>query len=79
MKFGSSRPTSLRVKGESQLSSAAGDASDFNRFSVLLVRRDGKWKIAEIRESRRARRRCDAVRTPPGARVDGRRLGRRKR
>ncbi len=44
-------PDVVRVNGESQLSSAAGDASDFNRFSVLLVRRDGKWKIAEIRES----------------------------
>ena len=43
-------PDVVRVTGESQLSSATGDASDFNKFSVLLVRRDGKWKIAEIRE-----------------------------
>jgi uncharacterized protein (TIGR02246 family) len=43
-------PDVARVKGESQLSSAAGDASEFNRFSALLVRRDGKWRIAEIRE-----------------------------
>jgi uncharacterized protein (TIGR02246 family) len=41
----------VRVNGESQLSSATGDATDVNRGSVLLVRRDGKWKIAEIRES----------------------------
>ena len=43
-------PDVVRVNGESQLSSATGDASDFNKFSVLLVRRDGKWRIAEIRE-----------------------------
>lgn len=40
-----------RVHGESQLSSATGDASEFTRFNVLLVRKEGKWKIAEIRES----------------------------
>jgi uncharacterized protein (TIGR02246 family) len=44
-------PDVVRVNGESQISSAASDASDFNKFSVLLVRNDGKWKIAEIRES----------------------------
>jgi uncharacterized protein (TIGR02246 family) len=43
-------PDVVRVHGESQLSSAASDASDFNKFNVLLVRRDGAWKIAEIRE-----------------------------
>jgi uncharacterized protein (TIGR02246 family) len=44
-------PDVARIHGESQLSSATGDASEFNKFSALLVRRDGKWKIAEIRES----------------------------
>jgi hypothetical protein len=44
-------PDVVRVHGESQLSSATGDASDFTKFNVLLVRRDGTWKIAEIRES----------------------------
>ena len=44
-------PDVARVNGESQLSSATGDASEFTRFNALLVRRDGKWKIAEIRES----------------------------
>ncbi len=44
-------PDVARVRGESQLSSAAGDASEFTKFDALLVRRDGKWKIAEIRES----------------------------
>ena len=43
-------PDVARVMGQSQLSSATGDASEFNRFSALLVRRDGKWRIAEIRE-----------------------------
>ncbi len=44
-------PDVVRVNGESQLTSLTGDASEFNRFNVLLVRRDGHWKIAEIRES----------------------------
>jgi uncharacterized protein (TIGR02246 family) len=44
-------PDVARVKGESQLSSATGDASEFNTFTALLVKRDGKWRIAEIRES----------------------------
>jgi uncharacterized protein (TIGR02246 family) len=43
-------PDVARVKGESELSSATGDASQFNRFTALLVRREGKWRIAEIRE-----------------------------
>jgi uncharacterized protein (TIGR02246 family) len=43
-------PDVVRVEGQSQLSSSAGDAADFTKFSTLLVRRDGKWRIAEIRE-----------------------------
>jgi uncharacterized protein (TIGR02246 family) len=43
-------PDVARVEGQSQLSSATGDASEFNGFSALLVRGDGKWRIAEIRE-----------------------------
>ena len=43
-------PDVARVLGQSQLSSATGDAAEFNKFSALLVRRDGKWQIAEIRE-----------------------------
>ena len=43
-------PDVARVEGESRLASAGADASEFNRFSVLLVRRDGKWRTAEIRE-----------------------------
>ncbi len=39
-----------RVDGRSRLSSADGDATEFTRFSTLLVRRDGNWRIAEIRE-----------------------------
>jgi uncharacterized protein (TIGR02246 family) len=44
-------PDVARIHGESQLSSATGDAAEFTRFNALLVRKDGKWKIAEIRES----------------------------
>jgi uncharacterized protein (TIGR02246 family) len=43
-------PDVARVEGQSQLSSTTGDAAEFTKFSALLVRRDGKWRIAEIRE-----------------------------
>ncbi len=43
-------PDVARVEGKSQLSSATGDADEFTKFSALIVRRDGKWRIAEIRE-----------------------------
>jgi len=43
-------PDVARVEGRSRLSSAKGDASEFTRFSTLLVRSAGKWRIAEIRE-----------------------------
>jgi uncharacterized protein (TIGR02246 family) len=43
-------PDVARVEGRSQVFSAAGDASEFNRFSVLLVKHDGKWRIAEVHE-----------------------------
>ena len=39
-----------RVEGQSRLSSAKGDAAEFTRFSSLLVRKNGKWQTAEIRE-----------------------------
>jgi uncharacterized protein (TIGR02246 family) len=39
-----------RTEGRSRSSIEGGDASEFNRFSSLLVRRNGKWLIAEIRE-----------------------------
>jgi uncharacterized protein (TIGR02246 family) len=39
-----------RVDGRSRLSSASGDATEFTRFSTLLVRQNGAWRIAEIRE-----------------------------
>jgi len=42
-------PDVVRVEGQSRLM-AAGDASDFTRFSSLLVRKGGKWQAAEIRE-----------------------------
>jgi len=43
-------PDVARVEGQSRLSSVKGDASEFTRFSSLLVRKDGKWQAAEIRE-----------------------------
>jgi uncharacterized protein (TIGR02246 family) len=42
-------PDVVRVEGQSRLM-AAGDASDFTRFSSLLVRKGDKWRAAEIRE-----------------------------
>jgi len=43
-------PDVARVEGQTRLSSAGGDATEFTRFSSLLVRKDGKWRAAEIRE-----------------------------
>jgi uncharacterized protein (TIGR02246 family) len=43
-------PDVVRVEGRSRLSAANGDATEFTRFSSLLVRKDGKWQAAEIRE-----------------------------
>jgi uncharacterized protein (TIGR02246 family) len=42
-------PDVARVEGQSKIASR-GDAADFTRFSSLLVRKDGKWRAAEIRE-----------------------------
>jgi hypothetical protein len=42
-------PDVARVEGQSRLSSS-GDASEFTRFTSLLVRKDSKWQAAEIRE-----------------------------
>ena len=43
-------PEVARVEGQTRLSTETGDASDFTRFSSLLVKRDGKCLVAEIRE-----------------------------
>jgi uncharacterized protein (TIGR02246 family) len=43
-------PDVARATGQSRLSTDAGDASEFTRFSSLLVKRDGKWLVAEIQE-----------------------------
>ncbi len=40
-----------RVEGRSRLFSAKGDAAEFTRFSALLVRKNGLWQAAELRES----------------------------
>lgn len=39
-----------RVEGLSRLSSGTGDANEFIRFSALILLREGKWLVAEIRE-----------------------------
>jgi uncharacterized protein (TIGR02246 family) len=43
-------PDVARVEGQTRLSTHKGDASEFTRFSSLVVKRDGKWLVAEIRE-----------------------------
>ena len=43
-------PDVARVEGQSRLSTATGEASEYTRFSGLAVNRGGKWLIAEIRE-----------------------------
>ena len=43
-------PDVARVEGQTRLSTDTGDATEFTRFSSLLVKRDGKWLVAEIRE-----------------------------
>jgi uncharacterized protein (TIGR02246 family) len=43
-------PDVARVEGQTRLSTRDGDATDFTRFSSLVVKRDGKWLVAEIRE-----------------------------
>lgn len=42
-------PDVARVEGQTRLT-AESDAAAFTRFSGLLVRKDGKWRSAEIRE-----------------------------
>jgi uncharacterized protein (TIGR02246 family) len=43
-------PDVARVEGQTRLSTATGDASEYTRYSGLVVKRGGKWLIAEIRE-----------------------------
>jgi uncharacterized protein (TIGR02246 family) len=43
-------PDVARVEGQSRLSVEGADASEFTRFSTLMVRKNGKWQAAEIRE-----------------------------
>ncbi len=43
-------PDVARVEGQTRLTTATGDASEFTRFSSLTVRRAGKWLVAEITE-----------------------------
>ena len=43
-------PDVARVEGQARLSTDKGDASEYTRFSSLVVKREGKWLVAEIRE-----------------------------
>jgi uncharacterized protein (TIGR02246 family) len=43
-------PEVARASGQSRLSTSSGDATEFTRFSTILVKKDGQWKISEIRE-----------------------------
>jgi uncharacterized protein (TIGR02246 family) len=43
-------PDVARVEGQTRLSTDTGDATEFTNFSSLVVKRDGKWLVAEIRE-----------------------------
>jgi uncharacterized protein (TIGR02246 family) len=43
-------PDVARVEGQTRLSTQTGEATEFTRFSSLVVQRDGKWLVAEIRE-----------------------------
>ena len=43
-------PDVARVEGQSRLFTNKGDATEFTRFSSLLVHKGGKWQAAEIRE-----------------------------
>jgi uncharacterized protein (TIGR02246 family) len=43
-------PDVARAEGRSRITTGTGDANEFHRFVVLLVRKDGAWKISEIRD-----------------------------
>ena len=43
-------PDVARAEGRSRLTTENGDANEFHRFNALLVRKDGQWRIAEIRD-----------------------------
>ncbi len=43
-------PDVARVEGQSRLSIDKGDASEYAPFSGLVVKRNGKWLVAEIRD-----------------------------
>jgi uncharacterized protein (TIGR02246 family) len=43
-------PDVARAEGQTRLGTDIGDATEFTRFSSVLVKRDGKWLVAEIRE-----------------------------
>ena len=71
-------PDVARVEGQITALRGSGDASEFTRFSSLLVRKDGKWQAAEIREFTAPAEDIAPARAAQRAGVDGRPLGRRE-
>jgi len=43
-------PDVARIEGQTRVTTNIGDASEYTRYSSLVVKRDGKWLVAEIRE-----------------------------
>ena len=43
-------PDVARVEGQTRITTEKGEASEFTRFSSLMVKKDAKWLVAEIRE-----------------------------
>ena len=43
-------PDVARVEGQTRITTEKGQASEYTRFSSLIVKKDGKWLVAEIRE-----------------------------
>lgn len=43
-------PDVARAEGRSRITTPNGDASEYNRYSTLVVSRGGRWHVAEIRE-----------------------------
>jgi uncharacterized protein (TIGR02246 family) len=43
-------PDVARVEGQTRLTTEKGEASEYTRFSSLVIKKNGKWLVAEIRE-----------------------------
>jgi uncharacterized protein (TIGR02246 family) len=44
-------PDVLRAEGKARISAGTGDAVQRTNYDALLVRRDGKWRLAELRDT----------------------------